>query len=141
MGYLWAATNRSWEELRDLSLEERAFLYFWTKEVENERLGQIGRLLGTTFEAKEIRSWAKDGSGEYKDSDKILVPLAMALRPDYREGLMKMVGGSGMALPADYKKKTNEIVVDLSKVSPQEFLDFFGKQKLPKIPQLRPPEG
>ena len=140
MGYLWAATNRSWEELRELSLEERAFLYFWTKEVENERIGQIGRLLGTTFEAREIRSWAKAGgnAAEYKDSDKVLVPLAMAIRPDYREGLMKLVGGSGMALPPEYQKKKNEIVMDLSKVSPQEFLDFFGKKKLPQFPS---PEG
>ena len=124
-----------------MSLEERAFLYFWTKEVENERLGQIGRLLGTTFEAKEIRSWSKGGSGEYKDSDKVLVPLAMAIRPDYREGLMKLVGGGGMALPLDYKKKPNEVVLDMSKVSPQEFLDFFGKKKIPNIPQPESEQG
>jgi hypothetical protein len=136
LGYLWAATNRSWEELRDLSLEERAFLYFWVKEVENERLGQIGRLLGTTFSAGEIRSWGKKNgeSAEYKNADKVLVPLAFAIRPEFREGLMRMVGSAGMVLPSGYKKAPNEVVVDLSKVSPQEFLDFFGQKKLPKVP-------
>ena len=51
------------------------FLYFWVKEVENERLNSLGRSLGTTFTAGEIRSWKASGSGspEYKDQDKVFL--------------------------------------------------------------------
>ena len=113
------------------------FLYFWVKEVENERLNSLGRSLGTTFTAGEIRSWKASGSGspEYKDQDKVFVPLALTFQPELREGLLKLVGMGGMKLPSDYKRGAREVVVDMSKVTPAEFLAFLGKGILPKTPE------
>jgi hypothetical protein len=120
-----------------MSAEERAFLYYWVKEVENEKVAQLGRLLGTTFTAGEVRNWgvaSAQSSNLFQRNDKVFVPLALAIRPDYRESLIKYVGGDGIPLPKDYQKGKNEVVMDLSKVKPQEFLDFLGKKKLPEMP-------
>jgi len=139
IGYIWAAGKRSFDEIALMSPEERAFAYFWIKEVENEHMNQLGRLLGTSFRAGEIRSWASKGGSppDYKNSDKVLVPLSFGIRPELRDSLIKLVGQDGMILPGDYKRQKYERVVDLSKVSPQEFKDFLTKKQLPK---LRPEE-
>jgi hypothetical protein len=125
--------------LAALTPEQRAFGYFWTKEVENERVAQLGRLLGTNFTAGEIRSWAasKNKSGEFENHSDILIPLSFSFRPEFRDNLIKMVGADGLLMPSDYKTRKGEVVVDLSKVSPREFLDFFGKKQLP-TPRTRP---
>ncbi len=140
VGYIWAAGKRSFDEIALMSPEERAFAYFWLKEVENEQMSQLGRLLGTSFRAGEIRSWAAKGGSppDYKNSDKVLVPLSFGIRPELRESLIKLVGSDGMMLPSDYKRQKNEMVVDLSKVSPQEFKDFLTKKILPELRQPEP---
>lgn len=101
------------------------FIYFWVKEVENSRMMQIGKLIGACFTAGEIRSWGRKGTNsEYKDEDKVLVPLSLILKPDFKEGLIRFVGGDMMPLPDGYHKAKNEIVVDMGKVSPQEFMNW-----------------
>lgn len=101
------------------------FLHYWVKEVENTRMMQIGKLIGACFTAGEIRSWGKTGqTGEYKDTDKVLVPLSLILKPQFKEGLIRFVGGDAMPLPDGYTKGAREVVVDMGKVSPQEFMDW-----------------
>lgn len=115
--------------------EELEFLYFWVREVENERTMHLGKLLGTAFRAGDIRDWAKKGEQTtYKKNDVVLMPLTLALRPDLREALIRMVGAAGLALPKGYTPTQNEQVVDLGQVSPQEFIDFVQKKKLPAGP-------
>jgi len=88
------------------------------------------RYLGVQFTAGEIRRWSAAGKGkEYLDEDPVLLPLALSLRPELQQALIKMVGGEGVALPAEYRKGQNEIVVDLGKVSPGEFMAFFKKKQ------------
>ena len=119
------------DEFKNMSPEELEFLYFWAREVENEKMLAVGKLLGTYFVAEEIRSWAKANSGTnlYKDKDKVLVPLSLALRPELKEALIKLVGN--MPLPQDYKKGDKEIVIDLSRVSPEDFQYFMKHKRLP----------
>jgi hypothetical protein len=101
------------------------FIYFWVKEVENTRMMQIGKLIGACFTAGEIRSWGKAGpASEYKNEDRVLVPLSLILKPEFKEGLIKFVGGDMMPLPPGYAKAKNEVVVDMGKVSPKEFMDW-----------------
>src|SRR5208282_4193376 len=101
------------------------FIFFWVKETENSKMFQLGKLLGACFTAGEIRSWGKKGqSNEYNNDDKVLVPLSLILKPDFKEGLIKFVGGDMMPLPDGYTKAKNEVVVDMGKVSPQEFMDW-----------------
>ena len=107
--------------------------------MENERVAQLGKLLGTNFTAGEIRSWgmSKNKSQDFENNSDILVPLSFSFRPEFRDNLIKMVGHDGMLLPSDYKRQKNEMVVDLSKVSPQEFKDFLTKKKIPQVPSSK----
>jgi hypothetical protein len=129
LGYLMAATHYKFDELIKMDGEIRAFLFFWVKEVEEERLRSLNRFLGVNFTAGEIRTWAaKEGKGgAFKDSDQIFIPLSIAIRPELRDGLMKLVGG--VRLPEGYIKKPNEVVVDMGQVTPQEFIDFVNKYR------------
>ena len=73
------------------------------------------------------------GTPDYKKDDMVFLPLALALRPELRDMLIKMVGGDGgLAMPRDYQGQRNEVMVDLGKVSHQEFLDFVQKKILPR---------
>lgn len=110
---------------------EREFLNYWIREREYDQVGQMGRLLGVMFQAGEVRSWREGGGGEgYDDEDNILVPLTFALRPEAREAIRKMVGSDGMKLPEGYQKQSGEFVVDLGKVSPQDFIDFVNQNRV-----------
>lgn len=92
---------------------------------------QIGKLIGACFTAGEIRSWGKRGqSSEYKNDDKVLVPLSLILKPEFKEGLIKFVGGDMMPLPDGYAKAKNEVVVDMGKVSPEEFMNWVKQVNL-----------
>jgi hypothetical protein len=116
--------------------EELVFLAFWVNEVEASKAKMLGRMLGVNFTAGEIRSWSKDGAAkDYGDQDNVLVPLALVLKPELRDSLIKMVGGQAMPLPKEYRKGKNEIVVDMGKVSPQEFIEFVKNKTPPKIPK------
>jgi len=138
MGFLLAAGNKStFEDLIAMDPIEREFLAYWTREREFEQMEQLGRLLGVMFDASEIRSWGKSGGGSgFDDTDSVLVPLTFMLNPDSRQAIQKMVGSaSGLTLPAGYRKGQNEYVVDLGKVSPQEFMDFVRQNQVqPKAP-------
>ena len=122
--------------------EELQFRYFWIKEVERERMLQVSKQLGTAFTAGEIRNWAKQGAGggQYRKNDLVWLPLTLALRPDLREMLLKLVGGDGLAMPKGYRAKKNEVMVDLGQVTHQEFLDFVQHKILPKAPQQQTEE-
>jgi hypothetical protein len=138
MGYLLAATPYKISDLKVMEPEEVDFLYFWVKEVENSRMLQIGKLMGVCFTAGEIRSWGKKGQqGEYKDEDKVLVPLSLILKGEFKEGLIRHVGGDMMPLPPGYRKGKNEVVVDMGKVSPEEFINWVKQvnQAKPVPPQ------
>lgn len=114
--------------------EELQFRYFWAKEVERERMMQVAKMIGTAFTAGEVRKWAEQGDGtrEYKKNDLIYMPLTLALRPELREMLIKMVGADGLMMPKDYQGRKNEIMIDMGQVSHQEFRDFVEKKILPK---------
>jgi len=136
IGYLvGVAPTLDLERFRLMDQEELQFRYFWAKEVERERMLQLGKMVGSTFTAGEIRKWSAQGEGsnDYKKDDMVFLPLALALRPELRDILIKMVGGDGgLAMPRDYQGQRNEVMVDLGKVSHQEFLDFVQKKILPK---------
>lgn len=103
---------------------------FWARESRKEFIQEIGKLLGVFFKAGDIRKWKDDGgSGAYQDNDDILIPLSIALRPEMREHLQKMVGG--MALPDGYKKGKFEQVVDLGRLPIEDFKYFLKHRKLP----------
>lgn len=118
--------------------ELRAFLFFWVRELQDDRMTALNRFLGVNFTAGEIRQWAAkiDTKGAYKDSDNVFVPLSIAIRPELREGLVKLVGG--VRLPDGYVKKPHEVVVDLGQVSTQDFIDFVNKNR--KTGQPTPPQ-
>lgn len=126
------AKNYRIEDFRGMDPEELEFIYFWAREAENEKMMALGKLLGTYFLAEEIRSWARPGNGSnlYKDKDKVLLPLSIALRPELKEALVKLVGH--MPLPQDYKKGTKEVVIDLSRVSTEDFKYFMEHKRLPE---------
>ena len=114
--------------------EELAFLAFWVREVEEERMRTMGRFMGVNFTAKEIRTWSDSASNkDYRDDDNVLVPLALVLKPELKESLIKLVGGSSMPLPDGYRKAPNEVVVDLGRVSPEEFIEFVKSRRLPEV--------
>ena len=118
--------------------EELVFLAFWVNQLEEKRALLFGRMLGVNFTAGEIRSWAKEGGErDYKDQDNVLIPLSLIMKPELRDGLVKMVGGNSMPLPKDYRKGKNEIVVDLGKVTPEEFMEFVKNKKLPNPPSYQ----
>lgn len=93
---------------------------------------QVGRMLGVFFKAGEVRTWKKtEGTGPgYGDEDDILIPLSFMLRPEAREGIQKLVGAEGLALPDGYRKQGGEIIVDLGKVTPEEFQAFVDKNRV-----------
>lgn len=131
-----AASHRqtSFEELAAMHPLDRDFLAFWVREREYDQMQQLGRLMGVFFNAGEVRKWKgeggkPDGSG-FEDEDNILVPLAFMLRPEARESIQKMVGQDGLALPQGYRRKEGEVVVDLGKVSKEEFLEFVEKNRV-----------
>lgn len=111
---------------------EREFLAFWLREREADQMSQAGRMLGVLFKAGEVRAWKKEGTGDsgYDDEDDVLVPLSFMIRPEGREGLQKLVGSSGLSLPTGYRKQNGEIIVDLGKVTPEEFQAFVAKNRV-----------
>jgi len=136
VGYiLGVAPTMEIERFRLMDIEELQFRYFWVKEVERDRMLQLGKMIGATFTAGDIRKWSLQNAGtpDYKKDDMVFLPLALALRPELRDMLIKMVGGDGgLAMPRDYQGQRNEVMVDLGKVSHQEFLDFVQKKILPR---------
>lgn len=124
-------------DLMKLSPTVRAFLFFWVRENEREKNQEFGRMIGAHFTAGDIRAWGTGDKGIYRDEDPIFMPLSLALRPELREGLSRMVGG--VRLPSDYKKKANEVVVDMGQVTPKEFIDFVEKRRITK--PMPPPDG
>lgn len=118
-----------------------AFLTYWVNQVEERRISMLGRMLGVNFTAGEIRSWSKAGSErDYKDKDNVLIPLSLIMKPELRDNLIKMVGGESMPLPKGYRKSRNEVVVDMGKVTPEEFIEFV-KNKTPPKSQLASNRG
>lgn len=111
---------------------ERAFAAYWIKEQQYDQMQQIGRMLGVMFSAGEVRGWRAAGEGGegYDDEDSVLVPMTFMLRPESRDGVQKMVGSEGLALPKGYKKRDGELIVDLGKVSPEEFKAFVDKNRV-----------
>lgn len=122
-----AATHYTYQQLSEMDAEIRAFLYFWVQERNKQQILELGRLLGAFFTAGEIRAWGSNDKGTYRDEDPILIPLSLAIKPELRDGLRKMVGG--VALPEGYAKGANEVVVDLGQVSTQEFIEFIEKHR------------
>lgn len=128
-----AKANFSKEEIQAMPQVVRSFLYFWCREIERERNQEFGRLLGAHFTAGEVRRW-QTGSGDkgtYADEDVLFIPLSLAMKPELREGLTRMVGG--VRLPTDYKKAANEVVVDMGQVSPEAFKEFVRRNRI--VPQ------
>lgn len=112
---------------------ERNFIAFWLKEREQDQMTQIGRLLGVFFKAGEVRRWKESGPGGgsgYDDEDHVLVPLSFMIRPESREGIQRLVGTEGLALPKEYQKAANETVVDLGQVSPEAFKEFVNRNRV-----------
>ena len=113
--------------------EERIFRAYWVRESRKEFVQDLGRLLGVMFKAGDIRNWKDGGPAHiYQDEEDILVPLSIALRPELRDGLRQMV--QGLAAPSDYSKKKGEIMVDLGRVSAEDFKYFLQHKRLPDQP-------
>jgi len=111
----------------------RDFLVFWLREKEFDQMEQIGRLLGVMFTAAEVRSWKEagnEGSGPPENHEKIFIPLSFMLRPEAREGLRKSIGKDGLALPQGYRTKEGEVVVDLGKVTVEDFKAFVENNRV-----------
>lgn len=107
----------------------RAFLFFWVQESRRDQMRDVGRLLGANFSAGEIRMWSKGGNdkGVYQDEDIIFLPLSLSIKPELREGLMKMVGG--MPTPKGYRPGANEVLVDLGQTTVDQFKDFIEQNR------------
>lgn len=128
------------QQLIEMDPEIRAFCYFWKSEHSRQQLDDLGQLLGASFTVADIKSWRADKSGGYyDDKDRLRLPLALSLRPELREGLLKMVGG--MVLPKDFVKGENEVVVDLGRTTPQEFQEFIEKKRIDRSPREDFPEN
>jgi hypothetical protein len=114
---------------------ERDFLAFWSREKEFDQMQQIGKLMGVFFNAGEVRSWKGEGGSAtgFEDGDNVLVPLTFMLRPESREAVQKIVGLDGLALPPGYRKGAKEMVVDLGKVTPEEFKAFVEKNRVTNL--------
>lgn len=124
----------SLDELLKMDPLERDFIAYWMRQKEYDQMEQFGRLMGVLFNAGEVRSWSNNKATKsptgFEDEDTILVPLSFMLRPESRESIQKMVGTDGMALPEGYRKREGEIVVDLGKVSPEEFKAFVESNRV-----------
>jgi len=114
---------------------DRDFLEYHLRKLDHEKMESFARYLGVQFTAGEIRQWGGTGKGrDYLDADPILMPLTLALRPELQQALIKMVGGQGVPLPAEYQRGKNEVVVDLGKVTPDEFMAFFKNKQASAAP-------
>lgn len=111
---------------------DRDFLSYYLREKEYDQMEQLGRLLGVMFKAGEVRSWKQSGdSGDgFDDEDNVLVPLTFQLRPETREGIQKMVGSDGLAMPKGYRRADGEYVVDMGKVTPEEFIAWVKQNRV-----------
>lgn len=112
--------------------EERVFLAFWVREARKEFMQDMGKLLGVLFNAGDIRSWEENKNGSthtYSDEENILIPLSIALKPELRDGLKQMV--QGLATPEGYQKQKGEVMVDLGRVTAEDFRYFLKHKKLP----------
>lgn len=139
LGMILAASFRanSLDDLIKMDQIELDFLMYWQRQKEFDQMEQFGRLLGVLFNAGEVRGWnsTEDTPFGMDDEDNLLIPLSFMLRPESREGIQKLIGQrSGLSLPKEYKQKAGEIVVDLGKVSPEEFKAFVEKNRVgPKV--------
>jgi hypothetical protein len=125
--------NSTLSDLISMDPIEREFLSYWTREREYDQMQQLGRLMGVFFNAGEVRSWKADGgerASSLEDEDNLLIPLSFMIRPEGREAIQKMVGTGGLALPKGYRQAPGEVVVDLGKVSPEEFKSFVEKHRV-----------
>lgn len=141
---LVAQARYTHDDILKLDPDIRSFLFYYVKEGQREQFRELGRMLGSNFTAGEIRNWGnnKDSvasrGGVYRDGDPIFMPLSIAIKPELREGLMRMVGG--VAPPMGYKKRPNEVIVDLGQVTPKEFIDFVNQNRRTKTDAETPSE-
>jgi hypothetical protein len=134
IGRLWAASPPPLKEILKLDQEERAFLLYWIQQQERDRALTMGQLLGVSYTVGELRSWKEKKEADtvnLPDDYRITLPLTLLLKPELREGLIKTFV-SGMSLPPEYRKGEHEVVVDLSKVTTEEFKAFFKNKQMPK---------
>lgn len=126
-------------ECRDLSLEEMDFIIFHHRKQGDAQLMALGKLLGTSFPAGEIRSWGNEksnsGSVSYKDTDNVVMPLSLVLKPELREHLKKIVGNT-LRIEGGYKPKEGEQVVSLGQVSTEDFRYWLKHRTLPEATLL-----
>jgi hypothetical protein len=129
-----AATHYKLDELVEMGPEMRAFLYYWVQEVERNRFIQLGRTLGTYFQAGDIRRWARlaqgQGYDEFEDSDPISIPLTLALKPELKDWMIKLT--SGLGTPQGYTKGKHEVLVDMGRFTKEEYVDFLTKRIIPE---------
>lgn len=112
-------------------------MYHSVQEFWKGRIKDLGKLLGAYFTVGEVREWSrKDSGGSFRDEDPIFLPLSLSIKPELREGLMKMVGG--MPLPKEYRKAENEVVVDLGQVTAKEFIEFIEQNRNPNAKPRNP---
>lgn len=126
------------DEILKMDPEVQAFLSYWVQKIQADQFNTLGRLLGVLYTAGEIREWGKQSGekGSYQDADPVNMPLTMALRPELREGLVRLVGG--LTLSKDIKVGQNEMVLDLGRTSIQDFKEFVETHRQAK-PSEKPP--
>jgi hypothetical protein len=135
LGMLLAAysKNFSLDDLIGMDPLDRNFLYFWYRQHEMDKAEQLGRMLGVMFNVGEVRGWdeSEGPSLGLMDHETLLIPLSFMLNGEARGNLKKMVGTESQM--ASKERKEGQVLVDLGKVSPEDFKAFIEKNRVERL--------
>ncbi len=102
-----------------------AWTYRWLRKVEDDGLAALMKILGVLWSRDDVDHMVNSKEGA-KVQDEAMIPLALAVNPELREGLQKIfritkgrwIGGG------EYQGRAGDEVVELGDLPPEEFLQW-----------------
>lgn len=88
-------------------------------------------MLGTYWTVEDIRNLDKKqkGTSNYANDDTVVLPLTLAVNPQIKEWLVKMVGKGVAIAGGDYAPQQGEQIVELGEMSKEAFINWISGKK------------
>ena len=83
----------------------------------------MGRLLGTRWTVADIRRQLSKGgpTKQWRNEDEVIVPLTVAMNPDFLKALGELVGSGNNIGGGDYTPQEGEEIVELGQLDKDQY--------------------
>lgn len=105
-----------------------AWTYRWYRKIEDDFFVGLMQILGVLWTREDVERMGETKQGTKGAPDELMVPLALAIKPELRDALHKMFGTKGQMIGGgEYRSQPDEEVVNLGELPPGEFLQWANR--------------